>query len=390
MREPTRPVERRVDNFSEKFDSTTLFYDALYTDWPGQVLLLGPPFANLSPLIEGTVVTALPSGARCDFRIRNMDRHSQMWISVPRGTARLVLDGGLGSFEITPAPNLSPIFEGKRVLFTLSKNNHLKWIQDWARYNRDIHGANAVLFYDNQSTDYSAEQVLEALEAVSGLDQIRVVSWPFKYGPLGFGLLDFWDSNFCQYGALEHARWMYLQRARSGLNSDIDELVVSSKGQSVFEAAERSWSGMVRFHGLWVFGFADRTPHAAPQLPIRHTAFDHYLKPTSRRRFGIFSATDVFPTPSGLLNTKWAVVPCKCPKNAQWTVHGIYSWRGMYSHFSIDRSFLYRHYREVNDNWRPMTEDWQFDRVQREKFDPVRFAYDERMVSNFSRVHWSS
>ena len=89
MREPTRPVERRVDNFSEKFDSTTLFYDALYTDWPGQVLLLGPPFANLSPLIEGTVVTALPSGARCDFRIRNMDRHSQMWISVPRGTARL-------------------------------------------------------------------------------------------------------------------------------------------------------------------------------------------------------------------------------------------------------------------------------------------------------------
>jgi hypothetical protein len=299
------------------------------------------------------------------------------------------LEGSIGRFELTPTLNSSSLFEGMRVLLTLSKNNRLEWIQDWVRYNRDIHGANAILLYDNQSTAYSPEELLESLQRISGIDQICVVRWPFKYGPLGFGYLDFWDSDFCQYGSLEHARWMFLQRAKSALNTDIDELVVSSKGRSVFDAAERAWTGMTRFSGLWVCGFSERTRRASPDSPIRYTAFDYYLKPTSKRRFGVFPVTDVFPSAGGMLNTKWAVVPRKCPNNAQWAVHQICSWRGRY-HFSLDRSFCYRHYREINDNWRERTDIWQFDRAQRERFDPIKFCYDKEMADNFSRVCWSS
>jgi hypothetical protein len=375
VREPTRPVKDRIEDFYQKFDSTTLFFDGFFEDRTGEVVLVAPPFVNLLPLIQGVIVTAFPSGGRCNFRIKNMDRHSQVWIAVPRHTTRLTLEGKIGNIEITPSRNRAKLFEDKRVLFTLSKNNRLEWIQDWIRYNRDIHGANAVLFYDNQSTNYSAEELLAAIGEISGIDRICVVPWPFKYGPLGFDMARCWDSNFCQFGALEHARWMFLRRARSALNSDIDELVVSSKDRSLFEAAERSWTGMVTFHGVWVYGFSDRPPCRGSGSSARYVAFDHYLKPRQTRKYGIFPVTEV----DGMLNTKWAVVPRKCPWKNQWAVHSIYGWRGMYTRLSINRSFCYRHYREINDN---------FDRAVREKFDPARFAYDDAMVANFSRVRW--
>src|SRR5262249_24401538 len=155
---------------------------------------------------------------------KNMDRHSQIWIDVPANTTKLALDTSIGRFDISPTPSMSPLFKDKRVLFTLSKNNKIEWIADWIRYNRDIHGANAVLIYDNASTIYSPTELMERLRPMPGMNETCVVSWPFKYGPLGLGLLHYWDSNFCQYGMLEHARWMFLQQARSALNSDIDEL----------------------------------------------------------------------------------------------------------------------------------------------------------------------
>jgi hypothetical protein len=180
---------------------------------------------------------------------------------------------------------------------------------------------------------------------------------------------------------------MFLQRARSALNSDVDELIVSSRGQSLFAAAERSLTGMIAFHGVWVYGFSGTA--GAANLPTRVTSFDHYLKPLETFKFGIFRKTVAFPEPNGLLNTKWAVVPRKCPRSNQWAVHQIYGWRGLYTRLSTDRSLRYRHYREINDSWRDLTENWQFRRIQREPFDPGHFAYDDQMVSNFSRVRWA-
>jgi hypothetical protein len=43
-----------------------------------------------------------------------------------------------------------------------------------------------------------------------------------------------------------------LRQALSVFNTDIDELVVASKGQSVFGAADRAWTGMVLFLRVWV------------------------------------------------------------------------------------------------------------------------------------------
>jgi hypothetical protein len=301
-----------------------------------------------------------------------MDRHSQVWLTIPSPTTALLLRTEVGEFEIAPGTNNSDFFADKRVLLTLSKNNRLEWIQDWLRYNRDIHGANAVLFYDNLSTRYSAEALLNALVEVSGFDRICVVVWPFKYGPQGLDATRFWDSDFCQFGALEHARWRFLQEARSVLNSDIDELVVSSKGSSIFETVERSWSGVVRFHGVWVYGFLNQTSLRSEREPLRYSAFDHYLRPPPKRRYRII------PVFQGECPPKWAAIPRRCPVNAQWTAHGINHWRGARG---VSGSFCYRHFREINDHWK-------YDRSSRENFDTNRFVYDRAMVSNFDKVNW--
>lgn len=374
LREPTRPVDLRGANFVEEFDFTTLFFDAFFTDRPGSVLLVGPPFANLSSNLETAIFTANPSGLRCSFRTRMMDRHSQMWLEVPEDMQTIELKSRFGTFELAPAANLSFLFEGKRVLLTLSKNNRLEWIQDWARYNRDIHGADAVLFYDNQSTAYRLEDLAEALAGVSGFDQICIVQWPFKYGPQGIDLLRCWDSDFCQPGAWEHARWMFLQRCRSVLNSDIDELVVPVNDKTtVFDAAEKSWTGLVRFPGVWVIALPSDVCDETKQL-IRHNDCRHYVSSKQQRKLDILR-------PKGELNTKWAIVPRRCPHNSQWMAHTIYGWRGLYSNMSTDRRFCYRHFVDISD-------DWKRDRVARANAVRSSLVFDKGMISMFSRVDW--
>src|SRR5665213_36842 len=75
----------------------------------------------------------------------------------------------------------------------------------------------------------------------------KVLCGPFKYGPQSTLAQGLWDSDFYQLGAWEHARWRFLTQARSAMNTDIDELVVSARGRSVFEAAERSLFGIARY-----------------------------------------------------------------------------------------------------------------------------------------------
>ena len=341
-REPLRPPAFRIDGFEQQFDAETLFYDAFFAPTGTHVVTVGPPPLNLRPLIDRMRVVALPSGVSCGFRVEEMDRTARLWIAVPRGTDRLSVSSELGEFAIAPRRNLCGRFAGRRVLFTLSKNNRLEWIVDWIRYHRDIHGADAVLIYDNASTEYAPATLAGALAAVPGIEAACVVAWPFKYGPQGLDARRFWDSDFCQSGALEHARWCFLAAARSAMNADIDELVVSRDGRSVFEAAERAPFGVVRYRGAWVPGIEATTRTPTDRLPLRHRDFEHVLEPRRVWRWGVVPAYEDRCPP------KWVVVPRRCPDHAQWSVHSV-------------------------KNWIPAR----------------RHTRDDVLVSNFSRVRWN-
>jgi hypothetical protein len=377
-REPIRPLEHRVGNFTDRFDATTLFYDAFYSSRGDKVILLGPPFHNLTALIDEFAVTAYPSGQRCKFDAKHLDRHAQLRVTAPEGTERLSLVSPLGEFEVEPSTNRCDLFAGKRVLFTISKNNHLEWIQDWVRYHRDVHGANAVLIYDNASTEYNEKQLLQALSRVSGIDRVCVVSWLFKFGPQHIGT-QFCDSEYCHPGMFEHARWMFLENAASVMNGDVDELVVSAGGQSVFEAVERSLSGMIRYYGYWVAGVEGETRVATAEAPIRHRDFDCRVKIPPKRKWGLL------PDYSDCCPPKWVVVPQRCPPGSQWLHHFIDNWPGRKrpAFLTTSQKFHFCHFREISTNWFE-------NRSVRYRFDPEQHFRDEELRSKLSLVDWET
>jgi hypothetical protein len=293
-------------------------------------------------------------------------------MDIPRNSGPIQATGPLGGFEFSVSQNETETFRDCRVIFTMSKDNPIEWILDWVRFNRDVHGANAVLIYDNGSSSYDSAALSSALRSVSGLRCSVVMEWPFKYGPQGTNSRDHWDSDFCQLGAWEHARWRFLQDARSVMNSDIDELILSRAGGSVFEAAEQSWSGFVGYRGRWVIGTDGGVGGNAVTATPRHFDFS-ILMPPQYQRSRWLMWRDANECPS-----KWTVVPNRCPAHAQWHVHLICSWWASYFR---TRQFSFRHFREIGSNWK-------YQRTSRVALDPAIHKVDELLRRTFRRVDW--
>lgn len=229
--------------------------------------------------------------------------------------------------HLTVQPNGCDVFRGKRVLITQSKDNDLEWIRDWAHFYALRHGCNAVLFYDNESTRYGVSDVHRSLSGIHGLETVVVIGWNYKFGP-GGGESRQWDSDFGQYGALEHARHRFLALAEACVHADIDELVVTDDRSSVFDRVLGSRTGSITYGGVWIENVRAEPPIA----PRRHSQFRLRLPRA--------------PTP---VRPKWAVAPSRCPPSAQWRVHDI---SGMRSDARAAKGVLTRHFRAINTNWK--------------------------------------
>ena len=368
-REPTRPVQFRGQDFARQFDATTLFYDALDLG-DGEAVVLAPPFFNLAGDLASTAFSS--GGTACRAAIKTHDRHAQIWLTGVRG-GDLRAQGPLGDITIPVSPSRTKIFRGRRVIFTMSKDNPIEWILDWVRFNRDVHGADAVLIYDNGSTAYNSATLSAALQSIAGIAASVVVEWPYRYGPQGTRQ-DHWDSDFCQLGAWEHARWCFLQQARSAMNSDIDELVLSRGGRSVFEAVERSPFGFVRYKGRWIIGVDRHDKDIGERLP-RHRDFS-VLMPPDYRWSWLRGRRDL-----NRCSAKWTIVPARCPRRVQWHVHGIASW--LPSRLPCSRDFSFAHFREIGSNWK-------YQRTSRVAFDPAIHVVDDLLLQMLARVDWAS
>jgi hypothetical protein len=371
-REPTRPAECRGENFDREFDRTTLFYDAVDIG-DSRIALFAPPFFNIAGPMSATKF--FQGSQPCPAQIRTLDRHAQVWLKAPAQVGKLRATGPIGDFDVQVSPSDRQMFGDRRVIFTMSKDNPIEWILDWVRFNRDVHGADAVLIYDNASTAYDSATLSSALASVSGIDRSVVVEWPYRYGPQGTNSWDHWDSDFCQLGAWEHARWRFLQDARSAMNSDIDELVLSNTNRSVFEAAEQSWAGFVRYRGRWIIGVNDDAGNASTEQLPRHRDF-FVLMPPDYRFSWLRGRRDM-----NRCLSKWTVVPGKCPPHAQWHVHSIASWWPSYLPCSGDFSF--RHFREIGSNWK-------YQRTSRVSFDPSIHQTDELLGTTLKQVAWEA
>ena len=346
LRDSPRPPDLRNATYADRFDWDTLFYDVYRVG--RHIVFQAPPFYNLEqPLRDAALFRNRfgPIMARSRFIARN--RGNEIWL---RDAAdEIELNCALGRFEIAVQPNLSDIFAGRRVIITQSKNNDLRWIVDWARYYQRIHGADAVLLYDNGSTAYHAADIEAALTQALPNMVVRIVDWPFRYGPQGGeagavgGQPTAWDSDYCQTGSLQHARFRFLLKARSVLNVDIDELVASASGESIFAATERSRHGFIKFEGHWI----STTAHpSVTRENCRHGDFtlreaDTELCPPKwciapRQRTSFPRQRKIVPQPRHFTQQSWSV-------------HNLFGAR--YNR-QLSAQFRFRHLKGISNSWK--------------------------------------
>ena len=366
IREPPRPLSLRHESYEDEFDFTTVFYDCFWNCTGDAIILIGPPLLNLEKDLDLAIV-AYPSMTPCEFTLRYVFLGCQVVATVPGGTTGLIMRTGQSETFIAPQPNLCELFRNRRTAVTLSQNNELLWIRDWAFFNKIYHDCDGLLIYDNNSDKYGVNDIYDCLESVADDMQIVILSWPFKYGvadwrlPVSYGIV---DSLYCQSGALEHARHRFLSHSSSVLNTDIDELVLSEGCTSIFELVEGSATGLLVFGGIWVENHPITPPGNAAQ-PARHRDFAWVQ---SGDRIGC--------------EPKWAVVPARVPQAAQWHVHRVLGMPPS----DCPQDVGLRHFKAINTDWTVDRGRSRERRTHADAIDPRSLRLDLALRDALARI----
>ena len=328
---PRSPGRVRPQSFHDAFDSRTVFYDCFWNHDRSRILLVGPPPLNLHAALAGARFTARPSGTVLTARF-----HASLSVMI---TALDGAPGDTGSIEVAIAGETLTLpvqasdvtaLAGRRLLFSVNKDNDLAWIREWALYHARVHGTDAVVLFDNGSTRYDAAEIVDTLRSVPGLTAIAVPSWPVSFGPIdpAVRVNPYW-ARFFQIGTMSVLLRRYGERAGGLLNCDIDELAGTQSGVSIYDLAKQSRGGLVVFRGKWVEATGNGT---------RHRDFSRRLadadKAVSRQR-------------------KWALDPSR-----SWvrklSVHPYWHWiagRPLFAK-SMPADALYWHFKPINTNWK--------------------------------------
>jgi len=360
-REPWFPERERPKAFYERFEDRALFYDIFRSRDGYHVYLIGPMAMNLEPHLREMRIVGVQSGSQPRVQIHFGLQIVIMRVRLPLEDTHLRVVIGEQTHEAEICPNQSEFFRNERMLVTINKNNRLEWIADWARFYVKEHGASAVILYDNGSTDYSTDDLRETFASVPGLKQALVVPWNFKFGMTdphrGPKLGGNWV-RFAQPPIYTHAFRKYAAKARSIVNVDIDELVISPHRKSVFKAAERAPFGVVRFNWIWVENI--REDQSA--LP-RHSQFVVRKRGLAAKNRG----------------KKWAINPRRswlASWRAQLWTHQVRGWFNL-TGASID--FFAYHFIGVTTNW-------SWDRTATPDFDPKLHRKDKLLIEVFADV----
>ncbi len=343
---PRRPEDQQPD-YLARYDAHTLFYDVFRCR--DDIWLSGPPLHDLAEVVRTGRWTLDGTDVSDRIRLRDWSRTQRSRLRAPGAGADLELEltpmeGGPIRFGSRVGADDAARFAGHRALISKSKDNDLVWIQDWLRFYHDVHGVTAVVLYDNNSTRYTPADIAAAIAEVPGIEVGAVVAWNYPWGAPG-GPKKIWDSDYLQYSLMEHGRFRFLRDAAGVINADIDELAIADDGRTVFEHAEDSLAGAVRYDGVWI-AKATRRP----------------LDPERQRRF-----VDYRHQRPGMTTVKWAVIPGRLDeRTSQWRIHSIVG-----SSAEKNGAITHRHFQGVNNSWK-------YDRAETVT-DPERHTLDVKL-----------
>ena len=252
-RKPRASMRARPQEFMNAFEDRILFYDCFRYGDDGQILLIGPPPHNLADVLQAADFVAHPSGRSLNARMYPSRSTMITCLSdAPDDTTSVSFTLDDHRYHIVVQPDSTTPFSDRRVLFTINKNNRLDWISAWANWHVRTQGTDAILLFDNGSTDYTIEDIEKRLAAVEGLRTIAVIALPYKFGPIDKWVFayHFWP-RFLQISATSLALRRFGMRAKGLINCDIDELMWGY-GRSIYEMLEQDGLGVLRIPGQWM------------------------------------------------------------------------------------------------------------------------------------------
>ncbi|WP_417255324.1 hypothetical protein [Celeribacter halophilus] len=319
------------EDVEKNYDTTTFWYDAFWR--AGRLFLIAPTPLNLDILFsrKHIFVDGRPA-SRIKRKIR--DRHAIY--SMPAKTKPRNVSVHINDQIISCAVNSTQeaeLFDGKNACLLISKDNNLDWISDYVSYHKNVHGLQSVLFFDNGSTQYSLQDLSETI-AKTGVENSLVIDAPFPFGVRNGrkndGRKNF-RSNFLQDAMLNLGRLRFLHNARAVLNSDIDELIWTSDGRSIFDHAVGHWSGISRFSGTWrhIASSAENANHQ-----VRHA--DHLYA----------------QEPEASCVGKYCVRPKSITGLQSWNVHTIGHKSRFLKNLGNDTEAGFWHFRHISTSWK--------------------------------------
>lgn len=320
------PGRKRPAAFRAAFDTRTLFYDCFWHADGRRVILVGPPLRQTLALF-----TAEPGGML--LSARTYASLSTMIIELSGAaefstTVRARLGGE--EFMLPIRPSSVSTLKDRKLLFSVNRDNDLAWIKEWATFHARVHGTDAVILFDNNSSRYTPDEVLATLSDIPELAFAAVPSWPYSFGPIDPAVRNnpYW-ARFLQIATMSVVLRRYGEAAYGLLDCDIDELAGTLSGTSIYDLARRSPGGLVAFSGRWI---------EATGSGARHRDFNERLADPRR---------------AASRPRKWALDPSR-----SWvrklSVHPYWHWIEGRPAFakSMPRDALYWHFRGINTNWK--------------------------------------
>ncbi len=306
-----------------------LYYDCFRSG--RDVLLVGPPPYGLG----GARFSGLPGKASLDaktYRSESVVITRLANVSAEVTAIEVLVDSG-ERFDLPVQPSSVAELSGARLLFTMSKDNELAWIAEWARYHARVHGADAVVFFDNGSTRYEMTEIAATISD-QGIGRVAVHSWPYIYGAPDTAVrLNPFYTQFLQVASMSVVLRRYGMASAGILNCDVDELVATPAGKTIYDLVQQSPQGLIVMRGRYM----EPVPNDGA-LFGDHRDYSRYLADTKL-------ATS--------RPKKWALDPSRgWVSNLK--VHPYMHWienRPFFSK-STPEGVFYRHFRAINTNWK--------------------------------------
>ncbi|WP_341368701.1 hypothetical protein [Yoonia sp. BS5-3] len=320
------PPQTKINDpkFWDMYDNDTLIFDCVWQAKQGRLRLFVPKlFGFKKKLMASKFVLDGTSSPKPKLRQYRQCDILEFQVSEPVKELAICADDEMLT---VPVHQTTPDrFAGKNVIYTKVQNDDLSWIYDWGLAHHRNHGADAVLVTNNASTAYTSDELRATLASIPGMTVADVLESPQRHGPVGNVCRGTGWAKFQQVLCLNVCRDRFFGEARAVLAIDVDELVASRDGTSIFDATMQARMKYIRFGGEWRYA-------SLTEADLRHA--DHIL-------------TDDAQVPC---NSKYCIVPDSFLGRTLWSVHSLEHVNRRV--FSPHKNFYMLHCHGINTSWK--------------------------------------